>query len=80
MMNAFTKTHTTPVHRDTMVMVVDQSEETTTGGKKKTKKGKKVKMSENGGVANGGPGADMGAMEGGTVIDDPGFLERLEVG
>ena len=63
-----------------MVMVVDQSEETTSGGKKKTKKGKKVKISENGSAANGGGGAAMGDVEGGSVIDDPGFLQRLEVG
>ena len=77
--------------RDTMVMVVDQSEETSSTGKKKTKKGKKVKIAGKaahdcgggGGMTNGGgedAGAATGAVQDGAVIDDPETLERFEVG
>lgn len=75
--------------RDTMVMVVDQSEETST--KKKTKKGKKVKIAGtaaqegSGGMANGGgeetaESAAMGAVQDGAVMEDPETLARFEVG
>ena len=58
--------------RDTMVMVVDQSEETST--KKKTKKGKKVKIA---GMTNGGCEE---TLQDGAVIEDPEILGRFEVG
>ena len=57
--------------RDTMVMVVDQSEEKV---KKKTKKGKKVKIA---GMTNGGCEE---TLQDGAVIEDPEILGRFEVG